>query len=197
LLSTQANTESAESAAALRDAGSRVGVIARVYDRLHGLSTLDDVSIVAVIGGLVDELRSSLLPDDVVVEIEVAEINVAARLAVSLGIIVNELITNAVKYAFPAARGKISVTARGTDRSGNSGGGDTASGLDLVVTDSGGGFPADVLSGERLGYGLTIAQALVAQHEGTIALRNAEGGVVEIHIPLSAGPLAAGRSAQR
>lgn len=181
LLSTQARTVTEDAAAALQGAAYRVGVIARVYDRLQGLSSLDDVSISAVVGGLVDELRAGLVPDDVAVRVQVQELNVPARLAVSLGIIVNELITNGVKYAFTTAEKEVTVVVSG----------DAAGGLLLTVSDTGGGFPADVLSGARLGYGLTITGALVAQHQGTMVLRNDDGGIVEIRVP------AAGSSLQR
>lgn len=180
LLSTQAQTVDKVAADALRAAGYRVGVMARVYERFRGLGGLGNVRITDVIGGLVEELRAGLVPEDVTVRNQMDQLILPARLAVSLGIIVNELITNAVKYAFSHGEKEITVHLRV----------DADDGIHLAVGDTGNGFPADVLTGERVGYGLTIAKALVDQHQGTMALSNAGGGIVEIFIP------AAGSSAE-
>jgi PAS domain S-box-containing protein len=173
LLSTQARTVDESAADALRAAGYRVGVMARVYERLRGLGELGKVRIADVVEGLVEELRAGLVPADVVVHTTVNPLTLPARLAVSLGIIINELITNAVKYAFSGGTKEISVNLRGAGHDG----------IHLVVHDTGVGFPVEVLSGERLGYGLTIAEALVDQHQGTMEMSNSDGGHVAISIP--------------
>jgi two-component sensor histidine kinase len=147
--------------------------MARVYERLRGLGELSKVRIADVVEGLIAELRDSLVPRDVAVHTTVDPVTLPARLAVSLGIIVNELITNAVKYAFGDGEKEITVNLRRADQEG----------IQLVVRDTGAGFPPEVLSGERQGYGLTIARALVDQHQGTMALSNADGGHVAIVMP--------------
>ncbi|MFW5828228.1 MAG: PAS domain S-box protein, partial [Alkalispirochaeta sp.] len=101
LLSTQAQTVGKEAAAALQEAGSRVGVMARVYDRLQEVKGFTEVDVSTVIGGLVEDLRRSVVPDGISIRTDVPSISVPSRLGVSLGIIANELIANAVKYAFP------------------------------------------------------------------------------------------------
>ena len=87
---------------------------------------------------------------------------VAADTAFALGIILTELITNAVKYAFPAPRsGTISATAR-------RGGEDT---LEVIISDDGIGM-ASFREGS-LGYGLV--RSLVEQINGTIAVKSDPG----------------------
>jgi two-component sensor histidine kinase len=79
-----------------------------------------------------------------------------------LGMLINELVTNAIKYAFPGnAKGTITVatTARepGSDRGAGSGG---RGRLRLVVADDGVGLPESVSLGDSAGFVLTLVSTL-------------------------------------
>ncbi|MFW5695256.1 MAG: sensor histidine kinase [Alkalispirochaeta sp.] len=179
LLSTQARTVGPEAAQALQEAGSRVGVMARVYQRLQNTVGLTDVALPSVIGGLVEDLKRGFVPETIAIRSDIEPVSIPARLGVSLGIVANELITNAVKYAFVPDQQPQEIVVVGRR-------GEADGSLELVVRDTGTGFSDDVLSGEQSGYGLMIARALVAQHHGTIALENDGGGVVKITVSTAA-----------
>jgi two-component sensor histidine kinase len=102
----------------------------------------------------------------------VEHILVDADRAFPLGIVLTELITNAVKYAFPSPRsGTIQVDTRCSD----------AGRVELTIRDDGIGM-SNVREGS-LGYGLV--RSLVQQMQGEITTHNDAGLTVTISFPLS------------
>jgi two-component sensor histidine kinase len=96
---------------------------------------------------------------------------VEAKKAVSLGLVANELVTNAMKHAFPPPRaGSIEVSARRSapDR------------ISLRIRDDGVGMPLEVREGS-LGY--KLVRALVEQIDGEISIGNAAGVAVALSFP--------------
>lgn len=169
-LSLQANQSgSSEAAEALQEASQRVSVMANIYKNIFSGSSVQEVDLATVVHDVVRELHDkNVLPSETVA-MEVARITVPVRYAVSFGIILNELLTNAAKYSVSdSAAAHIRVAVRA---------GETYT-AELEVIDSGKGFPADVLNGERLGYGLTVVKALVEQYDGELTLSNESGATV-------------------
>lgn len=89
--------------------------------------------------------------------------------------IVNELVSNSLKYAFPANRkGKIQIEFY-TNQSGNN--------LTLIVRDNGMGIPKEFEIETTHSLGLTLVQGLVEQLEGTIELDRHQGTEFKIILP--------------
>ncbi len=103
-------------------------------------------------------------------------LSVGTDLSVPLGIIVNELFSNALKHAFPNnVRGTIRISVK-ADRNG------TAL---LVIADDGVGLPVEAELRARAGFGFDLVEAEVAQIGGTLEIRRDRGTEFRIRFPLS------------
>ncbi|MBT4609240.1 MAG: PAS domain S-box protein [Gemmatimonadetes bacterium] len=97
--------------------------------------------------------------------------------AIPLGLIVNELVSNALKYAFSEAAGQVDVSLR-----------DCGDGLELIVADDGIGLPASLLEGglkNPTTLGLTLVNSLVSQLRGEFSATNESGATFRIWMPNS------------
>ena len=96
--------------------------------------------------------------------LDIHEVNVDIDTAIPLGLILNELISNSLKYAFPLGRkGEISVSVRKDDHS-----------LTVLYRDNGIGIPVDLDWRNTQSLGLRLVNTLVDQMNGTVELeRNA------------------------
>ncbi|NBF40485.1 MAG: PAS domain S-box protein [Spirochaetes bacterium] len=176
LLSMQASqTADPECRAVLEEAESRVTVMASVHDQLFRHAEVETVSMAQFIDSLLEELRQASSFPGMDVSVEAEAFSVPARVSVNVGIILNELLTNAMKHADEAGR---SLRVRG--RIGRRKDGSAV----LSFRDTGAGFPDAVLSGEKRGLGLTIIEALASQHDGEVSFRNDGGAVVDVVLPL-------------
>ncbi len=88
--------------AALREAQARIEAVAHVHRRLYTSGDMETVDMQAYLDGLVGELSKSLGSDDASpnITLQAQAMRVSTDQAVSLGVIVTELVTNAVKYAY-------------------------------------------------------------------------------------------------
>ncbi|MFW5695738.1 MAG: sensor histidine kinase [Alkalispirochaeta sp.] len=180
MLSLQARTaEHAHVRSSLLQAADRVLAVNHVYSRLHGNHDSDTVDGGRLVDELIDGLRGTSIPDAVRVVCRCDHFTLAPRAAVSLGLIINELITNAVKYAIPENRG-VSLQVSVTNHEHNT--------VRIVVRDPGPGFPEHICRGEGYGYGLTIIQALIEQEDGTLKVWNDGGGVAEVQMMSTRDP---------
>lgn len=164
--------------AALSEASARIETMARVYEQ----SFVEESFGVLRVRGVIETMLKTYTDGEPtrVVAAHVDDVTVPSRVAVSVGIIVNELVTNAMKYAPVRAersessetRPKITVRLDATP-SGH---------VRISVRDNGRGFPEPVLAGERTGFGLTVVRALAEQHDGRIELSNDNGACIDIEL---------------
>jgi two-component sensor histidine kinase/PAS domain-containing protein len=158
--------------AELLKAVDRVQSIADVHASLYQGHGSEDVDFGAYLESLCERLSGSLLQDDRIrIVPEARPALLAVDRAVALGMVVNELVTNAVKYAYPApAEGEISVRF-----------GPTAEGPVLSVGDRGLGLPEDFET--RLGgLGMRLIRSLVQQVGGVLDIRRQPGATFEIRL---------------
>jgi two-component sensor histidine kinase len=163
----------------LEKAVARIETIGEVHASLYRASSTGEVDFSTYLEKLCGRLAASLL-DGERVHIEVAADPVAAPLeeAVALGLIVNELVTNAAKHAYPApARGGIRVSLHSADNE-----------LTLAVSDDGKGLA----QGDRPnGIGMRLVRSLVQQCRGKLEVVDKDGASFIIRLPQHGAPAAA------
>lgn len=166
LLQSQAGTDPAAAAALTRAAG-RIQVLGRVHRRLARRDGTFAVDSQAFLEGLADDLRAAMLPDTGIALTASAEAHpLPVAVAGDVGLVVNELVTNALKYAFPRDRG--GVVRIGFGREGDL--------YRLAIADNGVGLGHARLDTANGGSGMRLVRALAAQLGGRLEVQAAEVG---------------------
>lgn len=176
-------TRSDEVRTALEAAQSRVHAIASAHRRLRLGDDLETTDAAEFLEAVIDDQRKTLPGDrQVSFETDFDPLVISARDATTIGIVLGELLTNAIKHAFPNNRvGRIwARLKRGED--------ETAS---LIVEDDGEGLPQDLAQLES-GLGSMIIRQLAHQFGGEPLYGEREGGGTRITVALpSLGKVAA------
>jgi PAS domain S-box-containing protein len=167
LLSLQASmTQAPDASEALKDAASRVESMAVLYDRLYRSGGFDELPVVDYLSSLVDAVAGNF-PNAHEVRIvkELGDFRLRAKTLQLLGIIVNELVTNSMKYAFVGKRDGVLVVSSAIEDG-------VAS---LSVADNGNGMPDSIDTGSNYGFGLVLIDAIAKQLEGTVRIEGGSG----------------------
>lgn len=178
LLTLQRNaTRNDDVKSALADAHGRVLAVAELHRRLY---TSDDVKQVAVdqyLTTLVEDLRRSAEHNELAqLTIDADPVSTPPDQAVAIGVIVNELVTNALKYAYPGSKGPIRVALRAHN-----------DGLVTVtVEDDGVGVGASN-NPTSTGLGQRIVTAMASKLNGTLEHDRAHDGT-RITVSFRCGP---------
>lgn len=150
----------------LSEAAHRIAAIGKAHDQLSYGSSAEQMDIGEYIKAICNDLDRSVAVCQVVVE-AVDGIVIATDRAISIALIVNELIANAAKYAYNTpAGGKISVKVGRTSQESFS----------VSVRDEGAGLPRDFDLQKATGLGMRIITAFSEQVNATIRVRSVEPG---------------------
>jgi len=169
------SAQSEEVRNALKDAASRITTIAQVHDHLWRSPKIGFVDIADFAGELCRKLQETVSHK---VSCTVGHLMISADKAIPLGLLINEIVTNAAKHAYPDASGEIRVSGerRGDD-------------LHVEVSDHGIGLPKDFdIDQPRASLGFKVIKSLLAQLDGRIAVASntPKGVTVQLDIPLEA-----------
>ena len=182
LMQSARKVQSEETRTHLFDAHQRVMSVAALQQQLAA-STIGEVALRPYFTALCESIGASMIRDHSKLSLDVAvdDSVTSADVSVSLGLIVTELVINALKHAFPGdSSGKIKVdySSRGPN-------------WNLSVSDTGIGMPKDAANAKP-GLGTNIVQALAGQLQATIKISEAHPGTV---VSIAHNPIAAVQSA--
>jgi two-component system, sensor histidine kinase PdtaS len=150
----------------LDEAVEQVKVMARVHRRLRARDQDVSLDSAAYICELCDDLEEMAYGRPIVIECEADSRPLRMQQAVLLGLILNELVTNAVKHAFPGGRaGRIRVRLEALDTR-----------LRLSVEDDGVGFDRSSRSGADMGQGQALLLGLTHELEGNLEHQSTTSG---------------------
>jgi two-component sensor histidine kinase/ligand-binding sensor domain-containing protein len=144
-----------------QESQNRVKSMALIHEKLYQSQDLARIDFADYLRNLTSHLfRSYSGRSDITLNLEVSDVRLGVDVGIPCGLIVNELVSNALKHAFPNGRsGQITVSLQRTD--------DT---YVLSVKDDGVGFPKDVDFRDSPSLGLQLVNTLTTQLEGEVEL---------------------------
>jgi two-component sensor histidine kinase/HAMP domain-containing protein len=159
---------------------NRVKTMALIHERLYQSDDLSQVDFAHYIPTLVDSLFRTykVSIQDIVMGVDVSDVRLGLDKAIPCGLMINELVSNALKYAFPDGRkGEINMYLGAIQIDGD------VDGVELIVRDNGVGFPEDLDFRNTKSLGMELINILVRQLHGTITLENKIGTKFSIVFP--------------
>ena len=157
----------------------RVRAMALIHEQLYQSSNLAQINFKDYVTNLVQYLRRSHSQGLSNIEIQVSaeDVNIEMDQAVPLGLMVNELVSNSLKHAFPpghpAGTGKIWITVQR----------DTSGGLVVSVGDNGAGIPETLDIENSPTMGLQLVNSFVTQLRGQLTVQRKPGTIFTVTLP--------------
>jgi len=152
--------------------GSRISALGALYDALYDTGGIERIDLALYLGRVVDSAAESLGSDarGIAFERSLGHCAIDLKRAGYLGLIVNELVTDCLKHAFPdGRRGRVGVRF---ERAGGN--------FILEVSDDGIGLPAGFDPERDKGFGLNLVALLARQLDGDVAFESCGGTKVTV-----------------
>jgi PAS domain S-box-containing protein len=159
----------------LNECQQRVRTMALVHEKLYQSKSLGVINAAEYIKSLIADLMNSYsLSTPVDVSVDVDEVNINIDMAIPCGLIINELVTNSLKYAFDnRQKGKLSLTLHHQEDHTFS----------LILQDDGVGLPGDYETRSAASLGMQLVQVLVRQLGGEMKVECDQGTRFTIIFP--------------
>ena len=177
LLSLQSNYIKDETALeAVNDSRNRVHSMSLIHQSLYGEEDLSTIEINDYVQKLVENLYQSytINPDKIKLITDIDAMKLDVDTIIPIGLILNELITNCLKYAFPnQANGLIKVVFKENNGL-----------VKLAVYDNGIGLPVNFMNEQKKTFGHKMINAFLKKLNGKINIYSEDGTKVDIEFPL-------------
>jgi len=176
LLATQSGAvQNEEAQEAILESQSRVQAIALIHDQLYKTGNTRQVNLSLYIKELVQSLNSSLNDNmkNIAIICEVDDITLDVSQTIPVGIILNETVTNALKYAFPDHQtGSINILVKQIEDF-----------IEIQISDNGVGLPKEFNPASLNTLGITLLKGLTRQLKGSYRLKNDHGLTIVLRFP--------------
>lgn len=158
----------------LTDSINRIKSMSRLYDRLQQAPSVTSIGLKGYLDTLLTDIISTGgRQERVEIFLDVEDLQLTVEQGVSLGLILNELVTNSLKHAIPPdTSGWIAVSVKSA-----------GSHIEARVSDSGPGVTTDYLDQTRENIGMQIVAAIIGQHNGEFTLEDPERSVFLVRLP--------------
>ena len=163
----------------LQESRNRVRSMALVHERLYESQDLTEIDLNNLIRGLTSHLFRIYAPraGDVILNAQIGDLSLGVAAAIPCALIINELVSNSLKYAFPPGRDRPEDERNEIRVEMHE---ETDARTVLVVGDNGIGLPPDLDWQDPPSLGLQLVQMLTEQLGGTIELDKSAGIVFRI-----------------
>lgn len=157
----------------LKDCERRIKSMARIHEQLYSQKEMNQVDFAAYVAAIVPDLVASFGREQLIeLSLEIGSAVLPINKSIPCGLILNELVTNAVKYAYPQGRGPLLVRLASV-----------AGQVELTVADQGVGMLEEP-SPRNGSLGMQLILALTKQLRGKVSFSAPPGTVVQLSFPL-------------
>lgn len=158
----------------LLDSQNRVQSMALVHQKLYQSADLANINLNEYIPQLLHHILNSFKEKSkkIKLNLDIENITIGIDTAIPCGLVINELVSNSLKHAFPDnSSGSIDIKLCANE----------CNEYTMIVKDSGAGFPDNVDFRNTTSLGLQLVTTLVSQIDGFIELKNSGGTTFTIH----------------
>lgn len=156
----------------LEEVQDKIRIMQNIYQTLYMGETVEAMNVSDFLDKLIDDIESTYIVDeDIRIDTDIEDLTVSAKQSLPIGILINELVTNSIKYAFSGGeQGRIAIAVHS----------DEDGGIRIEVSDDGVGIPDEILTKESYGFGLTLVKGYVDQFKGEMQVDNTNGTAVTV-----------------
>lgn len=145
----------------------RVRSMSILHERLYQHEDLASINLQDYLEDICRGLYATygISRQQIMLHMEIPSIMVEADTALSLGLILNELVSNSLKYAFPGKTGELHISIQPHDERFHT----------MIVRDNGVGLPADFEERRQKSFGLQLVASLAQKLQGNVEYKNNNG----------------------
>ncbi|MEO5888958.1 MAG: sensor histidine kinase [Ferruginibacter sp.] len=168
LLELQSENLKDEALSAIHESQNRIYAMSLIHQKLYQSDNVASINMATYLQELIGHLREIYNVGPLInIRYDVADLEMDVSQAIPVGLIVNEAVTNCLKYAFNNAdkNSEISISL-------NTG---TNNQMQLVVSDNGTGLPTDFTSDNKNGLGFKLMKGLAEDIEGEFTIESGKG----------------------
>lgn len=159
---------------AVKEGKNRVQSMALIHQNLYSEGNIKGIKTKEYINNLLQNLCDSynVTNDKVKVKTQIDDLNLDVDTMIPLGLVLNELVSNSLKYAFKDGRqGELSIVLKEEHQH-----------LLLKVSDNGAGYPDGLNAKESKSFGMKMIKAFAQKLKANLDVYNNNGAVVEMQI---------------
>jgi len=151
---------------------ARIRSVASLYEQLYGGDDPASVNLARYFRQVAESLVGVYAPGNIVLRTELAECRLDTKRAIPLGLILNELVTNSLKYAYAAdGGGEVRIILR-----------ESAGGMTLSVEDDGRGLPEGFDPASSGGMGMNLVRMLAREIDADLAFERGRGTRIAVSL---------------